>query len=188
MSKLDLNTRLKLKMEGLSIVDHLPVTKKRDFFSVNNTIKNTVFVFNDYEEYRNYYLMFIDEINDALIDCAIVVRGKNDEIVAYANAIHHIIEEELILNSQFRVNLKKEQVDDIHSRGKLTPMEKVREWEKMDLCAPGDAIGSAQNRCRSFSTCRECLVEYASHNDEYSPMDFKLVNSMSEDYVKRLIK
>lgn len=63
--------------------------------------------------------------------------------------------------------LTKEQIDDIHRRGKITPQEKVEEWEGMDLCVPGDAIGSASNRCRTFSNCHDCLVDYAKQSDEY---------------------
>ena len=67
---------------------------------------------------------------------------------------------------QFKV-LTQEQIDDIHSRGKITPKEKVKEWEDMDLCAPGDAIGSAAWRCRKFKNCHDCLVDYANQHDEY---------------------
>ena len=37
----------------------------------------------------------------------------------------------------------------------------------MDLCAPGDAIGSAAWRCRKFKNCHDCLVDYANKHDEY---------------------
>ena len=68
---------------------------------------------------------------------------------------------------QFKV-LTQEQIDDIHSRGKITPDEKVKEWEAMDLCAPGDAVGSAAWRCRKFHhSCHDCLVDYANEQDEY---------------------
>lgn len=65
--------------------------------------------------------------------------------------------------------LTQEQIDDIHVRGKITPAEKVKEWEGMDLCAPGDAIGSAAWRCRKFHhNCHDCLVDYANEHDEYT--------------------
>lgn len=64
--------------------------------------------------------------------------------------------------------LTKEQIDDIHVRGKITPQEQVKEWEGMDLCAPGDAIGSAAWRCRKFKNCHDCLVDYANQYDEYT--------------------
>lgn len=64
--------------------------------------------------------------------------------------------------------LTKEQIDDIHARGKITPAEMVKEWEDMDLCAPGDAIGSAAWRCKKFHhNCHDCLVDYANERDEH---------------------
>ena len=44
----------------------------------------------------------------------------------------------------------------------------VKEWEGMDLCAPGDAIGSAAWRCKKFHNCHDCLVDYANEHDEYT--------------------
>ena len=65
--------------------------------------------------------------------------------------------------------LTAEQIEDIHSRGKITPAEQLKEWEDMDLCAPGDAIGSAAWRCKKFKCCHDCLVDYANGCDEYTP-------------------
>ena len=64
--------------------------------------------------------------------------------------------------------LTKEQIDDIHARGKITPAEMVKEWEGIDLCAPGDAIGSAAWRCKKFHNCHDCLIDYANEHDEYT--------------------
>ena len=77
------------------------------------------------------------------------------------------IEESGYVKPQFK-ELKQEQIKDIHARGKITPQEKVKEWEGMDLCAPGDAIGSAAWRCRKFKNCHDCLVDYANERDEYT--------------------
>ena len=77
------------------------------------------------------------------------------------------IEESGYIKPQFKV-LTQEQIDDIHSRGKITPEERVKEWEGMDLCSPGDAIGSAAWRCRKFKNCHDCLVDYANEHDEYT--------------------
>lgn len=84
-----------------------------------------------------------------------------------------IIKEKKLVESgyvkpQFK-ELSQEQIDDIHQRGKITPAEIVKEWEGMDLCAPGDAIGSAAWRCRKFHhNCHDCLVDYANEHDEYT--------------------
>lgn len=69
---------------------------------------------------------------------------------------------------QFK-KLTKEQIDDIHSRDKITPAEKVKEWESMDLCAPGSTINSPSYRCKKFHSCHDCLVDYANRTDEYVP-------------------
>ena len=77
--------------------------------------------------------------------------------------------------------LTQEQIDDIHARGKLTPVEKVKEWESLDLCAPGDAIGSAGWRCKKFHhNCHECLIDYANQNEEHDSIfsDLKIVNGI----------
>lgn len=63
--------------------------------------------------------------------------------------------------------LTEEEIYDIHNKGKITPEEMVKEWEGFDLCAPGDAIGSASWRCRKFNNCHDCLVDYANLHDEY---------------------
>lgn len=80
-------------------------------------------------------------------------------------------ENKLIESGYVRLQFKKltqEQINDIHARGKITPAEQVKEWEGMDLCAPGDAIGSAAWRCRKFENCHDCLVDYANQHDEYT--------------------
>ena len=59
--------------------------------------------------------------------------------------------------------ITQEEVDDIHARGKITQEEKIKEWEKLDLCAPGDNIGSSSWRCRKYHyDCHDCLVAYSS--------------------------
>lgn len=65
--------------------------------------------------------------------------------------------------------LSKEQIEDIHSRGKITPKEKVEEWESMDLCAPGSTVNSPSWRCKKFRNCHDCLVDHANRFDEYVP-------------------
>lgn len=66
--------------------------------------------------------------------------------------------------------LTQEQIDDIHAKRKITPAEKVKEWEDMGLCAPGDAVGSAAWRCEKFKNCHDCLVDYTSDHDEYTSL------------------
>ena len=84
-------------------------------------------------------------------------------------------EEKTLLNPPKLKPLSEEQIREIHSRGMITPEEKVREWESFDLCAPGDAVGSAANRCKKFGyNCHECLIDYASGKDEYHPLELSV--------------
>ncbi len=64
--------------------------------------------------------------------------------------------------------LTEKQIEDIHARGKITPAEKLKEWEGAGLCAPGDAIEGAAWRCHKFRNCHDCLVDYANTQDEYT--------------------
>ena len=83
--------------------------------------------------------------------------------------------------ADFYDSYTKEKIDEIHSRGKLTPYEKVAEWENNGLCACGDAMGSAGDRCKMFLDCRECLLEFASHSAEYDKIDWKLMTIVNSD-------
>lgn len=84
-------------------------------------------------------------------------------------------EEKTLLNPPKLKPLSEEQIREIHSHGMITPEEQVREWESFDLCAPGDAIGSAANRCKKFGyNCHECLIDYASGKDEYHPLELSV--------------
>lgn len=82
--------------------------------------------------------------------------------------------------------LTQSQVDEIHERGKITAFEKAKEWEGLGLCAPGDAIDSAANRCHSFSSCHNCLTDYASKRKEYDKLELKQV--LPTTLVKNMIK
>lgn len=79
--------------------------------------------------------------------------------------------------------LTEEQIEDIHSRGKITPEEKLKEWEDLDLCAPGDAIGGAAWRCHKFRNCHDCLIDYANTQDEYKSFydDLKIISNNKEE-------
>lgn len=58
---------------------------------INDSKKNEVFIFDSYEEYRNYYLMYLDSIEDEIIDLAIYTRGSKGHIVTLKGLCEHII-------------------------------------------------------------------------------------------------
>ena len=60
--------------------------------------------------------------------------------------------------------LTEEEINDIHSRGYVTPTEILNEWERLNLCAP-NKINT--ERCQQFNSCHECLVDYASKQDKW---------------------
>ena len=64
--------------------------------------------------------------------------------------------------------LTKEQINNIHERGKITPEEMVEEWEDFGLCAPGDS--GFNERCHNFANCHDCLVDYSNQADEYESL------------------
>ena len=82
---------------------------------------------------------------------------------------------------KFYASFDQEKIDEIHAKGKITPKEKVKEWESHGLCAPGDAIGSASDRCRTFKNCNECLREFASYKDEHKKFEFVLDKSFMDE-------
>ena len=86
--------------------------------------------------------------------------------------------------------LTKEQIEEIHKKGFITPEEKLNELEGIGLCAPGDAIGSASWRCKLFGNCHDCLCDYVASKDKWEIFDFKLVNSIDikdkDFYVQKL--
>lgn len=181
-SRLDFKTWLYLYITHAVRVDHplvAEVEDKRTMF-VKDSKKNEVFVFNNYEEYRNYYLMYLDGIDDEVIDLAIYTIGSKGQIVALKGLCEHIIVKKKI--NEFYNSITQEQIDEVHSKGKLTPLEAVQMWESFDLCIEGSKTIFSKNRCRYFNqNCHECLMETASHKLEHDNIDFKVVNSMTNE-------
>lgn len=172
MNKLDLKTKLFLYITRANNlgVPNFDTSK----IEINEEQPHDVYVFDSYEDYINYFKMYLKNVDEELIQKAIYTTGKKGQVVALKGLCERIIIKQR--TKEFYEFFNQEKIDEIHAKGKITPMEKVAEYESWDLCAPGDAIGSASNRCRFFSDCHECLLEYASHDQEYSKMEFKLVH------------
>lgn len=150
---------------------HLKEQKNKKY-SIEECEKNIVYIFNNDTEFESYFNENgIKDINRELLELCKMKTTKKGTIIALKALCDHTIKKYKIGKE-----LTQSQIDEIHSRGKITPSEKVKEWESFGLCAPGDAIGSAANRCHSFSNCHECLVEYATSNEEYDKIDFKPIN------------
>lgn len=180
--KLDFKTWLYLYITHAIRVDHPPVVEvedKRTMFVKDSKI-NEVFVFNNYEEYRNYYLMYLDSIEDEVIDLAIYTRGSKGQIVALKGLCERIIVKKKM--NEFYNSITQEQIDEIHAKGKLTPLEAVQMWESFDLCIEGSKSIFSKSRCQYFEqNCHECLMESASHKLEHEPIELSLTNSIKEE-------
>ena len=175
LSKLDFKTWLYLYITKTLRVEHIPVVeveKKRQMY-VKDSQKNEAYVFKDYDEYKRFFLMYLDNIEDDVIDLAIYTRGSKGQIVALKGLCEHIILKKQVNN--FYNSITKEQIDEIHAKGKLTPLEIVQLWESYDLCVEGNKTVLSKNRCKYFNqNCHECLMETASHKLEHDNIDFKV--------------
>lgn len=175
---LDFKTRLYLYITNAKIKKHIPVVDvdtKRTFY-IKTYNRNEVYIFENYEEYKKFFLMYLYDIDDDVIDLAIYTRGRKGQIVALKGLCEYIIVRKRV--NEFYNSITKNQIDEIHSKGKLTPLEAVQLWESYDLCAPGNHASIAKCNCEFFNyNCHECLMEYASHSLEHCGFDLKLVNS-----------
>lgn len=180
--KLDFKTWLYLYITHAVIVEHPPVVEveNKKIMPVKESKKHEMFVFNNYEEYRNYYLMYLDSIEDEVIDLAIYTKGSKGQIVAFKGLCEHIIVKKKM--NEFYSSITQEQIDEIHSKGKLTPLEAVQIWESFDLCIQGNKSIFSKNRCQYFEqNCHECLMESASHKLEHEPIELDLTNLIKEE-------
>lgn len=110
-------------------------------------------------------------------------KESDIEIVSLFEMTIKLIQD-YVKNVRKKIVLTQEEIDAIHAKGKITSAEKVREWESLGLCAPGDTIGSAAYRCKEFNhDCHECLVDYASDSIEHDSIysDIKITNSFCDE-------
>ena len=121
--------------------------------------------------FLGFFLFLIVAVIISLIIAKHVVDGTPAE-----GKDHHVEnrhKKERLLNSSYvRPVLKElspEQIDEIHSRGMITPAECVKEWESADTCwIPSE--GSATPWCNRYKNCHDCLVAMANRFDEYTSL------------------
>lgn len=151
------------------------IEEENKIYSEEKCAKDIVYIFKDDNEFIEYFIENgIADISRELLELCKKKTTKKGTIIASKYLCDHIIE---------RYKLKKEltqsEIDDIHSRGKITPREMLKEWESIDCCAPGDAMGSAKDRCKAFSNCHECLLDFAYSKKEYNKLKLEPVNFVS---------
>ena len=93
-NKLDFRTRLFLFITCARIVKHPEVVKVEEKLEFNEKANNKkdVYVFDSFDEYRNFFKMYIDDFDDELIDLAIYTRTDEGIIVALKELCCHIIQ------------------------------------------------------------------------------------------------
>lgn len=172
LEKLDLETWLYLYLTKAKIKKYLKIenlSKKREF-SIGKTQKNEVYIFKNYDEYRNFFLMYLDDVENELIDLAIYTRGNKGQIVALKGLCERIIIK--VKNFNFYQSITEEQVEEIHSKGKLTPSEFAQLCIDNNTCIINDKPLTQEERCNFFdSNCQKCLLENASHSLEHEMID-----------------
>ena len=177
-NKLDFITNCFLSITKAKIVK-IPVK-----LEITKADPHAVCVFENYDEYYNFFKRYLNNVDEKLIETAIYAKGKKGQIIAFRGIIERIIIKRRM--EEYYDDLTKDKIEEIHNNGKLTAYDKVKEWEGFDLCAPGDAIGSAAPRCAFFERdCHQCLLEFASHSKEHNPIDFKIINYDFPEKVKK---
>lgn len=179
--RLDFKTWLYLYITKVVKVGLIPIEEvesKRRMY-VKDSKKNEVYIFKDYDEYKKFFLMYLDDIENDVINLAIYTKGSKGQIVALKGLCEHIIVRKKV--NDFYNSITQEQINEIHSKGKLTPLEVVQLWESYDLCSESNKTILSKCRCRYFNqNCHECLMEEASHKLEYDNIDFNVVNSITD--------
>ena len=112
--------------------------------------------------YEKIFLMYLDNIEDDLIDLVIYTKGEKGQIVALKGLCEYLIVKKKV--HDFYNSITQKQIDEIHAKGKLTPLEALQLWEFHDLCVESRKSILSKNRCEYFNeNCHECLMETALH-------------------------
>lgn len=186
MKKLNFLIKCRIALAKGKIIDHPKVEKldKKIELQISDSKFNDFYVFENYEEFENYFKMYIDinKIDKNTLDKTIYVIGKKGHVVVFKGLCEKIISleqerDEIMENvNEFYNSYTADKINEIHNKNKKTPYEKVEEWEKLDFCSPGDMASSASDRCKLFRNCHDCLMEFASHKEEYDELNFKLID------------
>ena len=170
MSKLDFKTNLYLTVCKAKILDYNSINE----INIKKPNPYEIYVFENFDEYVNYYKKYLKEVDEDRIKNAICTINKKGQVVAYKALCEKMII--YFKTKEFYDSIDQKKIDEIHSKGKITASEKFEEYKSFDLCAMGAASGYAKDRCEFFDSCDECLKEFLSHNEEYDRIQLKLVN------------
>jgi len=174
--KPDFSTLLYLMLDNTKIVAHPEVfdlDSKRKL-DITPCTTREAYVFKNFDEYKKYFLMYLNDVNDEEIINFIICTSKKGHVVASKMLCQKLIVEKV--TDEFYKSFTQEQIDDIHSRGKLTPREFVQQCFSFGVCAPRKTVENENSRCKFFPSCYTCLLEYATHKNEYSPIHFESIS------------
>lgn len=92
-NKIDLKTRLFLMITNTKIVNHIDVEEldEKLVLEEESNSRREVYVFKDFYEYRNFFKMFIDDVDDDVIKLAIYTISSTGSIIALKGLCEHII-------------------------------------------------------------------------------------------------
>ncbi len=122
--RLDFKTWLFLFLTRTVKVEHTPVLEERDKLTMyaKDSSPNEIYIFKNYEEYRNFFLMYLNEASNNLIDLAIYTKGSKGQIIALKGLCEYIIVKKKV--NDFYNSITQEQINKIHSKSNSISKEK----------------------------------------------------------------
>ena len=150
---------MNLKVRLICFTYNLKIAEEKKY-EVKEVDDNLVYLFENKEEYVNYFLdNGLESVSEGIINLCTYYALDDGQIMAKKKVCDQVI---TMLKKPKYLTFKN--ILEIHERGNLTPWEKVEEWLENGVCAPKD-----YTRCNCFYNCKECLVNYASNCSEYEP-------------------
>ena len=77
--------------------------------------------------------MFLKEVDEKFINLAIVAKTKKEKIIVSKGLCEYIIVNRRV--ADFYKSLTEEKINEIHTKGKFTPLDIIEKMEKNNLCA-----------------------------------------------------
>lgn len=116
-------------------------------YSEEKCEKNIVYLFKDKIEFEEYFIKNgVNDVSKELLELCKKKTTKKGTIIASKYLCDHIIR-----RYKMQKELTQSEIDDLHSRGKITPREKVEEWEDIDYCAPRRCNGKCSKKMQNIS-------------------------------------
>jgi hypothetical protein len=153
MKNIDLKTLIYLYVTGAKIVEHEEVVNNLDKLDldINNINMKEVYIFNSYEELKNYFLMYLDDISDEILNLVIYTRGLKGQIVAFKGLCETII-----------IRTKIEEFARRHTKDEI--IDVIGYYLFNGYCPYVLDKDNFKNHCKFFNLkCSDCLTNYASH-------------------------